>query len=46
MKKSQNPRPWWRWLLLPLSPIATPIGFVIGIVNGLCAIRNDGAGKE
>jgi hypothetical protein len=46
MKKSPNPRPWWHWLLLPLSPIAIPIGFVIGIVNGLWAIRNDGAGKE
>jgi len=38
----QNHKPWWRWLLMPLSPIAIPIGFVIGIVKGLCAIRNGG----
>lgn len=25
----------WRWLLLPLSPIAIPVGFLIGIALGL-----------
>ena len=38
-KKKMNPKPWWRWLFLPLSPIAIPIGFVIGIIKGLWAIE-------
>lgn len=32
-------KPWWRWLLLPLSPIAIPIGFIIGIA---LAFREEG----
>lgn len=28
-------KPKWRWWLLPLSPIAIPIGFAIGVYRGL-----------
>lgn len=28
-------KPWWRWLLLPLSPIAVPIAFIHGVRKGI-----------
>lgn len=24
----------WRWALLPLSPIAIPVGFLVGLIAG------------
>jgi len=31
----KNQKPKWRWLLLPLSPIAVIIGVVVGIYKGI-----------
>jgi hypothetical protein len=32
-EKVPHKKPKWRWLLLPLSPIAIPIGFIFGFVK-------------
>lgn len=31
----QQSKPKWRWLLLPLSPLAIAIGLIKGIIIGL-----------
>lgn len=31
----KNQKPKWRWLLLPLSPIAVIVGVVVGIYKGI-----------
>lgn len=36
--KQLNPKkPKWRWLLIPLSPIAIAIGFIRGLIIGFSA---------